>query len=111
MKSSDDRLLELLDEHLGEVHPEFAKTWRLEPPRGFRLQSPVEPCNVCGQRVYLILRDGCERPYWVRLGRIKSEDTLFPSVAQVRHECGGGESWSVEAALFVDAAMAEWGAS
>jgi hypothetical protein len=30
-------------------------------------------------------------------------------MTQKRHTCGNGESWSVEAALFVESALKEWG--
>lgn len=105
MESSDARLLRLLDEHVGDVHP----GWQIsgEPTR-FRVQSPVEPCELCGQRVYLILVNGQEHPTWVTLGAIKGEDTLFPCCSQRLHKCGDGESWSVEAAVFMEAAMADW---
>jgi hypothetical protein len=110
MTDSDARLVELLDELVREIHPEFARNWTVDPAGfKFRLDSPPEPCAQCGQRVYLILPHGSDRPRWVRIGGIRNPDSLFPTIRQIRHECGEGDSWSVEAALFVESAMAAWG--
>lgn len=105
MTDTDGRLLNLLDDELQLAHPEY----EIDPDRlTFRVLSPVEPCDRCGRRVYLILPEGQDTPRWVQLGEPKDVDTLFPAVTQVRHECGDGESWSVEAALFVETALATW---
>jgi len=104
MTDTETRLVELLDEHLNEVHP----AWRLEDLRGHRIESPVEPCNVCGHRVFLMLPAGCDRPVWLQFGDVVDTDTLFPACKTKRHTCGDGDSWSVEAALFAETAMSTW---
>jgi hypothetical protein len=110
MTDTEDRLLDMVDDELKARHPVFSQEWALDRAAlAFRVQSPVEPCEKCGHRVYLILPHGSDQPRWARIGEPQGLDTLFPSVRQVRHECGDGESWSVEAALFVETAMAEWG--
>jgi hypothetical protein len=110
MTDTERRLTDMLASELERQHPTFSEDWTLDVDHlKFRMQSPVEPCEKCGHRVYLILPNGSDQPRWVRLGDVQGEDTLFPSVRQVRHECGDGESWSVEAALFVESAMASWG--
>lgn len=107
MSDSDARLFELFDQHckdsMGhELSPEF---WEL---RGHRVTSPVEPCDQCGQKVFLFLARGWEQPRWLTLGELRDADTLFPYATTRFHRCGDGASWSVEAALFVEAAMREW---
>lgn len=110
MSSSDERWMVQLADEVARVHPEFAKQWELDPnPVGFRIASPVEPCEKCGHRVYLILVDGETQPRWERIGPVHDADTLFPTVGQIRHECGDGDAWSVEAALFAEETMTAWG--
>lgn len=119
MLSSDERLVRAVDRELARTHPDLASVgtglqldWRADSRVGnCRVASPVEPCPTCGFRVYLILVDGDTRPRWVRLGEVAALDTLFPTVQQVRHECGDGDAWSVEAALFAAETMAEWNAA
>lgn len=105
--NADDRLVDLVDEEIQLKHPAY-EIDREACADKFRVQSPVEPCDRCGRRVYLILPTGSDRPRWVQVGELVDADTLFPRVTQIRHECGDGESWSVEAALFVESAMASW---
>jgi hypothetical protein len=106
MTDTEDRLIREFDQHITDTHP----GWGLDET-GFnhRLQSPVEPCDRCGHRVFLLLPAGRSKPVWLQLGDVEGADTLFPQVQTRRHHCGDGESWSVEAALFVESAMAEWG--
>lgn len=107
MASSDDRLVRLLEAEVARVHPDLAVGWRLDLAWwGFRIASPVEPCEQCGHRVYLILVGG--EPRWMRIGAARA-GFVFPQVEQVRHECGDGDAWSVEAALFAEQTLAEWG--
>jgi hypothetical protein len=54
---------------------------------------------------------GRTRPVWLMWGQLKDLDTLFPKCSTKRHACGEGESWSVEAALFVETALQEWAVS
>ena len=100
----------LLQDELRRVHPDLAEQWQLDPAWwGFRIASPVEPCEQCGHRVYLIqLADGELR--WMRMG-VAVAGFLFPKIEQIRHECGDGDAWSVEAALFADRMLAEWSAA
>lgn len=114
--SSDERLVREVDAELARAHPNLAGVGTgLELDRradsrvgNCRVASPVEPCPTCGYRVYLILVDGDTRPRWMRLGEVLALDTLFPTVQQILHECGLGDAWSVEAALFAEQTMAEW---
>jgi hypothetical protein len=104
MTDTNDRLIEQFDQHITHTHPGFG----LSELRGHRIQSPVEPCNVCGQKVFLMLPAGQLKPVWLQLGDLIEVDTLFPKTRTRLHHCGDGESWSVEAALFVESCMAEW---
>lgn len=110
---SEDRFYEQLDAHFRETHPEYADQWQLDRAQfaDHRLSSPVEPCDVCGKKVYLMQPKGWRRPVWCQFGEFVDADTLFPQMTQKRHQCGDGDSWSVEAALFVESALAEWGVS
>jgi hypothetical protein len=109
MTDTNDRLNGMLADEVERAHPVLAEDWVLDVDNlKFRMTSPVEPCGECGHRVYLILADGADQPHWVRIGDVQNGNSLFPSVQQVRHECGDGDSWSVEAALFVETAMASW---
>jgi hypothetical protein len=106
-RSADARLYDLLDEHCVD------KTgWGLSPEiwaqKGYRVASPVEPCERCGQKVFLFLVPGWDQPRWLTLGEIKGKDTLYPYSTTRSHRCGDGDSWSVEAAVFVETAMREW---
>lgn len=109
MTSSDARLLRQLEDEMARVHPELVKNWEIDSDAltCCRIASPVEPCEQCGRRVYLILVGG--EPRWVRLGAVIDNDSLFPRVEQVLHECGDGGAWSVEAALFTAETLVEWG--
>jgi hypothetical protein len=106
--NANNRLLDLLDDSIFEKYP----AWKLErgyfEQDGHRLMSPPEPCNQCGKTVFLLLAKGRSTPVWLMWGQLKHTDTLFPQCSTKRHTCGAGESWSVEAALFVEAAMREW---
>jgi hypothetical protein len=107
--NSDERLIELLNESLIS---KTNKQWELIPGNfdagQHRVMSPTEPCDRCGKAVFLMLPKGCDRPVWLTWGELQHLDTLFPQITTKRHSCGDGESWSVEAALFADAAMLEW---
>lgn len=105
MTDTENRLMSQLDEHLTQTHA----GWRLDATSfDHQIQSPVEPCNLCGRKVFLLLAKGYDKPVWLQLGDLTDLDTLFPGVKTRRHCCGDGESWSVEAALFVESAMAMW---
>lgn len=105
-QDTEDRLLREFDEHITDTCPGFGL---LAETFNHRLQSPVEPCERCGCRVFLLLPAGRSKPVWLQLGDLIGVDTLFPKVKTRRHHCGDGDSWSVEAALFVETAMASWG--
>jgi hypothetical protein len=106
MTDTDKRLFDELDQHVSDTHP----VWRLLGETfDHRVQSPVEPCSVCGKKVFLLLAKGTDQPVWLQIAEVVGVGTLFPGIQTRRHECGDGESWSVEAALFVESAMAEWG--
>lgn len=105
--STEDRLLDQLDQHLIDS---TGGAWEIT--RGtfdHQVLSPVEPCNLCGQKVFLLLPHGRSKPVWLQFAGPKGMDTLFPVMRTKRHTCGDGDSWSGEAALFVDSALAEWG--
>lgn len=107
MSATEDRLFAQLDRHVADT---FGDEWEL--PRStfdHRMMSPVEPCNLCGKTVFLLLPKGRSTPVWLQLGEFTGADTLFPGCTTKRHQCGDGDSWSVEAALFVESALAEWG--
>lgn len=108
MTNSDERLLNLLDDSVFERYPE----WKLErsyfETDGHRVMAPPEPCDQCGKTVFLLLPKGFTKPVWLTWGDLKGTDTLFPQCSTKRHKCGDGESWSVEAVLFVESAMREW---
>jgi hypothetical protein len=104
--STEDRLLDQLAAHATDVHPEYELVREMFE---HRMMSPVEPCHLCGRKVFLLLPQGRTKPTWLQLGDIKGGDTLFPKCKTKRHQCGDGESWSVEAALFVESALVEWG--
>jgi hypothetical protein len=106
---TDARLLDLLDQHCTDTEPDYELNREAFAQKGHRIQSPIEPCERCGKRVYLLLPGGWTKPVWVQLGQLKDADTLFPVMSQKRHTCGNGGSWSVEAALFVESALKEWG--
>lgn len=104
--STDDRLLAQLDDH---VQATTGDVWKLTRETfDHRVASPVEPCHLCGRKVFLLLPKGETKPVWLQLGDVVGQDTLFPTVQTRRHKCGDGESWSVEAALFLETALAEW---
>jgi hypothetical protein len=109
---TDGRLLDLLDDSL---ITKTNKKWELVRayfgPDGHRIMSPTEPCDRCGKAVFLLLAKGMTKPVWLTFGELQHVDTLFPQIKTKRHECGDGESWSVEAALFVNAALREWAVS
>lgn len=107
-RSSDDRLLDLFDDHVGEKYPEWTVTRSQFGTDGHRMLSPTEPCDRCGKKVFLMLPKRWQNPVWLTLGEMEHANTLFPTCRTRRHKCGDGDSWSVEAALFVDAAMREW---
>lgn len=110
MASSEDLFAAQIQAELARVHPDLARDWEFDPrSSSFRVASPVEPCGQCGHRVYLILVDGETEPRWERIGPVRDADTLFPQVMQIRHECGDGDAWSVEAALFAEQTLVEWG--
>lgn len=109
--NSDERMVRLLEAELRRVAPVAAR-WEIDREAlvGWRIASPVDPCERCRYRVYLILVDG--DPRWVRIGAVRAGvDPQHPVVEQRLHECGDGDSWSVEAALFAEDTMAEWGSS
>jgi len=107
---TDQRLTDMLDKH---VVDSTSGGWKIDPVcwahGGYKVASPVEPCDQCGQKVFLFLDPKWDRPRWQQLGELKDGDTLFPKIGTRRHKCGDGDSWSVEAALFVADAMREWG--
>ncbi|MFI6302148.1 hypothetical protein ACIBCH_09775 [Amycolatopsis thailandensis] len=109
MTDSDARLLDMFEQHCIDTEPDYRLTREAFERAGHRIASPVEPCSQCGQRVYLFLAAGWKQPKWLQLGQIEGKDTLFPKMTQKRHTCGDGDSWSVEAVLFVESAMREWG--
>lgn len=105
--NTEDRLFDQLDQHLKETHD----GWELDRETfDHQIMSPVEPCNLCGRKVFLILGKGQIKPVWLQFGNLVGQDTLFPYTKTKRHTCGDGESWSVEAALFVESALKEWSA-
>ncbi|RSN65442.1 hypothetical protein DMH01_03435 [Amycolatopsis sp. WAC 04182] len=61
MTDTDDRLAAMLDEHVLDT---TSKGWEIDPvcwaQNGYKVASPVEPCEQCGQKVYLFLAPKCE---------------------------------------------------
>lgn len=109
MTNHEERLLDTVDGALLGKHGQKWELIRTEwSDGGHRIMSPAEPCDNCGQQVFLVLPKGVAKPVWLVLGELKRTDTLFPQVGTKRHKCGDGESWSVEAALFVETALREW---
>lgn len=106
MTDTEDRLIREFDQHITETHRGYELS---KENFAHRVESPVEPCDQCGKKVFLMLAKGQPQPVWLELGELIRADTLFPATTTRRHQCGDGDSWSIEAALFVESAMAEWG--
>lgn len=108
MTTTDARLYKLLDQHIINTTGGYEISPEAWAHAGHRISSPVEPCDRCEGRVFLLLAAGWSKPAWFQLGSLEGTDTLFPQIRTKRHMCGDGDSWSVEAALFVESAMLEW---